>query len=1509
MKAEAKQKVLFILFTFFSLFMNVQDCDAQVSIWTNPITGDNPGQTNPFKTGEIHHANLTVSGIGRGTLVTGLNSTNTYAASNWPTRTTLDTAAYFNFIITPNTGYRFSVTSFMYTATEVFRSPDSVALRSNANANNFASNIGRATPAGTTVSVGQTSLSAATTYRLYGWRARGGSRRNWSINDFTFYGSVLGSATTSLSSFGYVYGSSTSAAQSFRVNGSGLTSNTVVISGSTNYEVSTTSSTSGFGSTATLTATSGTLNASNVWVRLKTGRSAGTYNVENITISCGNISNIPVSCSGTVTKKTLTITNAAAQNKMYDRSNNAVVTGSLSGLLGTDNVTLIGTGTFASINVANRIAVTSTSTLGGTHAANYTLTQPTGLTANITVRGITPQISVNNKTYDGNASATLNGGITLQNLVSGDVVNAAATSVNFNNKNAGNSKTVTATGITLSGAAGLLQNYTLISSSATATANISNRILIITASANNKVYDGNNMATVNLSDNRISNDQLSISFSSSTFSNASAGINKTVTISGLSISGTDAANYVISNNSVNTQANITARAVSITPVASNKIFGNADPQFTYNLSAGQLVYGDVFSGSLTRIAGEAVGTYAILQGNLSLSSNYQITYQSALFTIHPRNIILTVNPGRIICNGGTTLLSCSVTGAGTDVQYNINNGTAQSSGEFTVGAGTYTVRATDADGFSATSNSIIVTQPGIINSDFSTTRCDSYTLPWGGIVNTTGAYVHTYRSANGCDSIVTANVIIDTVARTISGPVNSCRYTLPTGDTATYSIAASSASGYLWSVPANAEIVSGQGTGAVRVLYTSEFTSGNISVTVTRGCGGNVTRNLTVTKVVPVVGLISGPLNACPFLETASSATYSVASNPNVLYYRWSISRGMSFANNDTTFNSIKVNFQSGFFTYPVNVVAVSGCAVSDTARLRILVSKPLAPVNIIGEKNACPFINIDTVVYYRTPKVITRGNYVWTVPQGITVVSHPGGIGTLNDTIIGVKFDSSFVAGSFITVQTVSACGISLLKNITINRSSAPVPSVIKGPSNSCPLKVGTHNPSGSQVIYKINKVRFAASYQWILPAGVTLLSRLNNNSNDTSIVVRFESNFTGGNIGVRSVTGCGVSAIRTISVRDVILGMPGNISGAINPCPLIGGPDTTTYRISKVPGAISYYWSVPQGASIVGRPGGVNTENDTVIVVRWTSAFVSGVVSVLPQNNCSQSRSARTLAIERKIPAVPSAINGPLNPCILTGNISTYSIAALPLNAKSVKWTAPQHAVIVGSDTSRTVQISFLSSFTDGTLAVKGINNCSEGSSKTMTISKRVPSMPGIITATIVSECPGRVMSYTISAIPSDAVSIRWTVPDGGTILRGQGTTSVLVSYNQLNTNGAVAVTTMDGCNQTGMVKSLNVSLSACTISGRTAAVQKSISSSSSEYEIAVSINTTANGFKIISGSTMYGLMNVRVCDLSGRMVEQFELKNSASVEFGSVLKPGIYFIELRQASKRMAKQLIKL
>src|SRR5207248_6036636 len=77
-----------------------------------------------------------------------------------------------------------------------------------------------------------------------------------------------------------------------------------------------------------------------------------------------------------------------------------------------------------------------------------------------------------------------------------------------------------------------------------------------------KQYDANTSATVTLSDNRISGDVFTDSYTSASFVNKNVGTGKTVSVIGISISGTDAGNYSF-NSTASTTADITPRPLTI----------------------------------------------------------------------------------------------------------------------------------------------------------------------------------------------------------------------------------------------------------------------------------------------------------------------------------------------------------------------------------------------------------------------------------------------------------------------------------------------------------------------------------------------------------------------------------------------------------------------------------------------------------------------------------------------------------------------------------------------------------------------------------------------------------------------------------------------------------------------------------------------------------------------------------------------------------------------------------
>src|SRR5690606_29523803 len=126
----------------------------------------------------------------------------------------------------------------------------------------------------------------------------------------------------------------------------------------------------------------------------------------------------------------------------------------------------------------------------------------------------------------------------------------------------------------------------------------------------------------------------------STTANNGSGIGSyAVTGSGLS-----AQNYTLEQAAGNAAAlTVTARPVSIKADAKAKTYGDNDPALTYQIISGNLVNGDAFTGALLRDNGQNAGSYAIKQGTVALSNNYNLSYQPANLTINKALLTVTAN--------------------------------------------------------------------------------------------------------------------------------------------------------------------------------------------------------------------------------------------------------------------------------------------------------------------------------------------------------------------------------------------------------------------------------------------------------------------------------------------------------------------------------------------------------------------------------------------------------------------------------------------------------------------------------------------------------------------------------------------------------------------------------------------------------------------------------------------------------------------------------------------------
>ena len=382
------------------------------------------------------------------------------------------------------------------------------------------------------------------------------------------------------------------------------------------------------------------------------------------------------STAATLTVAPLGITGSfTADDKIYNGTAAANVSGrDLTGVLPGDDVSLTaGTATFSDKNAGAGKTVTLTgATLSGTHAANYTLTSVVNATASISPKPIDPVIKANSKTYDGLTTATLSSQ-TLDGVISPDVVTLVVGAANFDDKNVGLDKTVTATMLSLGGTdAG---NYSLSATTTTAKADITALGLTITgASAENKTYDGNNTAIVDFTHaalvGTVGTDDVTLSAAgyTATFTDKNVGNGKTVTVIGVTLVGTDAGNYTLSQPSGLT-ANIIPLDITGSFTAADKVYDGTTAALVLSRSPNSVLGADAvdLTGGTATFDSRNVGiekTVTLSGASLTGADagNYKLTsVVNATASISPKPIDPVIKANSKTYDGLTTATLSSQT--------------------------------------------------------------------------------------------------------------------------------------------------------------------------------------------------------------------------------------------------------------------------------------------------------------------------------------------------------------------------------------------------------------------------------------------------------------------------------------------------------------------------------------------------------------------------------------------------------------------------------------------------------------------------------------------------------------------------------------------------------------------------------------------------------------------------------------------------------------------------------
>ena len=391
--------------------------------------------------------------------------------------------------------------------------------------------------------------------------------------------SLINGGTTSTTAFTTTYGTA-STSQSFAVSGT-LLSNPLLATAATGFEVSRNDVVS-YGATATYTAAEANAGGVSFLVRLKNNASAISYNAQNAVVlssSPAPNANIVTSASGnTVTPLGLTITGVSAQDKTFNGTNTATLTGTavLNGVLFSDDVVLGGTpsATFSSAAVGTWPVTVTGYSISGTKAANYSLSQPTVANATINPSALIDQVitfpALSSVPY-GTTSVSL---LATSDNPSGNPITYVSSNTNVATISGSTAVIVGAgtTTITASQAGDVTHNPAIDKTQSLTVTPLA--ITLNGISALDKPYDGTTTATLTgtpvLSPAPINGDGTNITIGGTPVANfATSNVGtQAVTVTGYSITGTKAGNYTFSQPTV---ANATINALTQTITTFNTI--------------------------------------------------------------------------------------------------------------------------------------------------------------------------------------------------------------------------------------------------------------------------------------------------------------------------------------------------------------------------------------------------------------------------------------------------------------------------------------------------------------------------------------------------------------------------------------------------------------------------------------------------------------------------------------------------------------------------------------------------------------------------------------------------------------------------------------------------------------------------------------------------------------------------------------------------------------------------
>ena len=544
---------------------------------------------------------------------------------------------------------------------------------------------------------------------------------------------------------------------------------------------------------------------------------------------------------------------------------------------------------------------------------------------------------------------------------------------------------------------------------------------------------------------------------------------------------------------------------------------------------------------------------------------------------------------------------------------------------------------------------------------------------------------------------------------------NSVTYTLPV---------ISYATGYNWTLPAGATIVSGTNTNSITVNFSTTASSGNITVTGANTCGSGVISSafLVTVNLLPVAsGNITGAASVC---IGTNNVSYSVPAIANATSYTWSYSGTGATISGATP--SITINFSPTATSGSLTVMGTNGCGSGIVSAGYNITVNPLPTGTLTATENSGNGINDRAICIGANitfTATVANGAYYNFIINGTSV----------QNSVSNTLTTDTLTANTSVTVEVTNTNGcVATLNTINIIVNALPVVT-LTGPNPICLGSTGN--------VYTTQSGQ--SNYIWNIVGGTI---DAGGGSTDSTVTVSWTSSGTKTiNVNYANANGCTAATSATFTNSPAVV-------------PVIAGPsvvclNSTGNVYSTDQPKTDYTWTVNGGAITSG-----GSSTDYTATVTWNT---SGAKSIsVNYSNVDGCNAATPTVYAVTVNTLPTAsVTGAIAVCqsSTAPNITFTGTAGKKAYTFTYNINGSGTYTVSTSTSSNSATVSQTTGtpgvYTYNLISVSDANGCSQPASGTATVT---------VTAT-----PSATISYsgTPFCTTAGSVNVTFSGTTGGT------------------------------------------------------------------------------------------------------------------------------------------------